>query len=157
MIIGKTRTNQPVESDTGFDKQVEEVATTLIEGAESGTFEDVLGLDSNGKLVKGAVSGGTKLYKHSFPCNDFIKVSDGTVQYGSSIFYVISTTSTPFATLADAGADTGKINCFVSGDKLYANIVFYSPPFTFRIYAMDYQENLYYKELSNITDTVTAL
>lgn len=34
MIIGKTRTNQPVESDAGFDAQVEEVATDLIESGE---------------------------------------------------------------------------------------------------------------------------
>lgn len=37
---------------------------TLPEFAPSGTIQDVLGLDSNGKLVKGAVSGGIKLYKH---------------------------------------------------------------------------------------------
>lgn len=35
------------------------------DGAESGTIVDALGLDEDGKLVKGAVSGGgTKLYKH---------------------------------------------------------------------------------------------
>ena len=37
---------------------------TLPEFAQSGTIVDALGLDSNGKLVKGAISGGTKLYKH---------------------------------------------------------------------------------------------
>ena len=35
-----------------------------VEDAPSGTIADALGLDSNGKLVKGTISGGTKLYKH---------------------------------------------------------------------------------------------
>ena len=35
------------------------------EAAPSGTIQDVLGLNAGGKLVKGAVSGGTKLYKHT--------------------------------------------------------------------------------------------
>lgn len=35
------------------------------EFAPSGTIQDVLGLDSSGKLVKGSVSGGTKLYRHA--------------------------------------------------------------------------------------------
>ena len=33
--------------------------------AESGTIASALGLDSEGKLVKGTISGGTKLYKHT--------------------------------------------------------------------------------------------
>lgn len=37
----------------------------VVESAESGTIQDALGLDSQGNLVKGSVSGGTKLYKHS--------------------------------------------------------------------------------------------
>ena len=35
-----------------------------VEDAQSGTIQDVLGLNSSGKLVKGSVSGGTQLYKH---------------------------------------------------------------------------------------------
>lgn len=34
--------------------------------AQSGTIQDVLGLNSSGELVKGAVSGGTQLYKKTF-------------------------------------------------------------------------------------------
>lgn len=37
-----------------------------VEEAPSGTINKVLGLNSSGKLVKGEVSGGTQLYKHSF-------------------------------------------------------------------------------------------
>lgn len=39
--------------------------------AESGTIVDVLGLDADGALVKGAVSGGTKLYKHRITIQDY--------------------------------------------------------------------------------------
>ena len=35
-----------------------------VEGAESGTIVDALGLDAQGKLVKGTAGGGTKLYRH---------------------------------------------------------------------------------------------
>lgn len=35
-----------------------------VENAQSGTIDKVLGLNSSGKLVKGSISGGTKLYKH---------------------------------------------------------------------------------------------
>ena len=37
-----------------------------VEDAPDGTINKALGLDSNGGLVKGTISGGTKLYKHSF-------------------------------------------------------------------------------------------
>lgn len=40
-----------------------------IEGTQEGTIASVLGLDSDGKLVKGNVSGGTKLYKHTITIN----------------------------------------------------------------------------------------
>ncbi len=36
-----------------------------VESAQSGTIQDALGLNNSGKLVKGAVSGGTKLYLHT--------------------------------------------------------------------------------------------
>ena len=46
--------------------------------APSGSIQDCLGLDSNGDLVKGVISGGTKLYKHviSFttPANKYLYV-----------------------------------------------------------------------------------
>ena len=37
---------------------------TDVEKAPEGTIVDVLGLDETGKVVKGVVGGGTKLYKH---------------------------------------------------------------------------------------------
>ena len=41
-----------------------------VEGASSGTIQDVLGLNSSGKLVKGSISGGTKLYLHKLDLGD---------------------------------------------------------------------------------------
>ena len=42
-----------------------------VEEAPSGTIasDSVLGLDADGKVVKGAVGGGTKLYKHTITTN----------------------------------------------------------------------------------------
>lgn len=57
-------------------------------GAEAGTIVDALGLDSDGKLVKGAVSGGTKLYKHE------LVLEGGGGQQGT--MEVISTSATPY-------------------------------------------------------------
>lgn len=51
----KTRTNQPVSG----------VVEDVVSSAETGTINKVLGIDTNGKLVKGNVSSGTKLYKHN--------------------------------------------------------------------------------------------
>lgn len=42
----------------------EDWVETDVTNAPSGTIVNVLGLDSNNKLVKGVVSSGTKLYKH---------------------------------------------------------------------------------------------
>ena len=55
-----------------------------VENAQSGTIQDVLGLDASGKLVKGAVSGGTKLYMHK------IRLTKGDV----SEIYIISNSNT---------------------------------------------------------------
>lgn len=62
----KTRTNQPVVADE----------------TPNGTLAKVLGVDASGNIVKGDVSGGTQLYKHSIE-------SDG------DNIIVISTISTP--------------------------------------------------------------
>lgn len=62
----KTRTNQPVVAD----------------GTPDGSLAKVLGVDASGNIVKGEVSGGTQLYKHSIESE------------GDNII-VISTISTP--------------------------------------------------------------
>lgn len=58
------------------DKQIEDIAKGVaptdeeiqeaIADVESGTLASVIGLDSEGKLVKGTISGGTQLYRHTF-------------------------------------------------------------------------------------------
>lgn len=52
------------------DTEVKALAKEEVESASSGTLADVLGLDSGGNLVKGAVSGGVKLYLHTVVIND---------------------------------------------------------------------------------------
>ena len=51
-----------------------------VEDAPSGTIADALGLDSEGDLVKGTISGGTKLYKHTI-----IVTGNGKLSFISSV------------------------------------------------------------------------
>ena len=55
---------------SGTKYSVKKGAVAGVEGAPSGTLATVLGLDSNGKLAKGSVSGGTQLYKHGCDCGN---------------------------------------------------------------------------------------
>lgn len=48
------------------EKQIKGLAKTSVEDASSGTLNQVLGLDSDGGLVKGTIEGGTKIYLISF-------------------------------------------------------------------------------------------
>ena len=45
-------------------KQIEEISKGSIASASEGTIAEALGLDEDGNVVKGEISGGTKLYKH---------------------------------------------------------------------------------------------
>lgn len=49
-------------------EDIEEIAEEVVEdtfsSVESGTIANALGLDSEGKLIKGTISGGTQLYLH---------------------------------------------------------------------------------------------
>ena len=62
-----------------------------VENAQSGTIVDALGLDAQGNLVKGQVSGGAKLYRHS------ITFSDGTVSYSIELIMTHPTPATSYA------------------------------------------------------------
>ena len=87
--------------------------STLPEFAPSGTIADVLGLDSEGKLVKGSVGGGTKLYLHTIVLSGHstfkgfkVLYSDGTVSpfeytpsYSSKTLKIITYDSNPYNSL----------------------------------------------------------
>ena len=60
-----------------------------VEDAPSGTIQDALGLNSSGKLVKGAVSGGTQLYQHKITAHNNLDYD----------FYIYSLDSTPFTSI----------------------------------------------------------
>lgn len=61
-----------------------------VEEATSGTIENVLGLDSNGNLVKGNISSGTKIYKYTG------YVSDTQFYPSNALYYeVISSANIP--------------------------------------------------------------
>jgi len=50
--------------DEPSTEEITEIAKDAVETAEEGTLDKVLGLDAEGNLKKGSVSGGTKLYLH---------------------------------------------------------------------------------------------
>lgn len=90
MIKGKTRTNQPITELSGVDEEV----TSVVESASAGTIDKVLGLNTSGKLVKGEVSAGTKLYQHYISFS--FEEQEGTGKITRNEFTVISNSSTPY-------------------------------------------------------------
>lgn len=59
------------------ETQIKGFAKDEVESAQSGTIVDALGLNADGELVKGAVSGGgTKLFKHDLKC---LEIGSGPV------------------------------------------------------------------------------
>ena len=70
--LAKDGTNPEVNKKAIVELGNEADAIPNVESAQAGTIDKVLGLDANGKLVKGDVSGGTKLYRHviSFDYSD---------------------------------------------------------------------------------------
>lgn len=75
----KRKHNNLVDNVEELAENLEEIPN--VEEAESGTIVNALGLDSEGKLVKGAINSGLKLYKHTI-----------TYKYGS-----VTQTSTAIA------------------------------------------------------------
>ena len=75
--------------DNAWSMVVTEIAPN-VEDAVSGTIQDVLGLNSEGKLVKGTVSGGTKLYLHKISIESAQEVSGHRTKYYIEIMNNIS-------------------------------------------------------------------
>ena len=109
------------------EKQIKELADerveTLVEGAESGTIQDVLGLDSDGGLVKGTISGGTKLYQHKFS----LTFSESSVDLPIN-FEVITTDGTKLEENNDWNNITivasNSLGTYQGNDKAISNVYF---------------------------------
>lgn len=65
-----------------------------VESASSGTIQDVLGLDSGGKLVKGAISGGTKFYKHSIVISKSASIKTFSIDTSTGTSSIADSTQT---------------------------------------------------------------
>ena len=91
------------------------------EEAPSGTIQDVLGLNASGELVKGAVSGGTRLCK--------ITISFGT-SYPESTFQVVHVVTdeliSVYNELPEPGTDINASNAakiaMLNSDRIVANV-----------------------------------
>lgn len=79
-----------IPTSEDIEEIAEEVVEDTLSSVESGTIENVLGLDSEGKLVKGSVSGGKQLYEHRIFCD----IGDGL---GYIYIAFINDISTPYA------------------------------------------------------------
>lgn len=83
-----------------------------VEDAQSGTIQDVLGLNSSGKLVKGTVSGGTQLYEHSF----YVKV-------GTTFYQVKAILTTNVKMVIQGGPPRLKTSGIIVSLKIESNLV----------------------------------
>ena len=136
-----------VTENTPIDKfltqtQVDARVKAVVEGATSGTIDSVLGLDTNGKLVKGTISGGTQLYRHegSFYYNDS----------GSSVaFIIISTNNTKYQATSSGGP------LRVEGN--YNGIVSIISPKGFLVYVERYDSTAFILSARNVSDITTQL
>lgn len=121
-----------------------------VEDAVEGTIDKVLGLNSSGKLVKGSVSGGTKLYRHEIVIGTLGKI------------WIIDTRSTSF------GTNVSLIDMFMLGILLdkYISCMYYNNQY--QLYAFPSSEfNFKYLNSdgtigtitteNNVTDIVTEL
>jgi len=79
-----------LELDASEKAEQDASAVKAVEGASAGTIDKVLGLSAQGKLVKGSVSGGTQLYKHTIKNLNEANEIEGLVD-----ITLISTSSTP--------------------------------------------------------------
>lgn len=88
-----------------------------IEGAESGTIVDALGLNGEGKLVKGTISGGgTKLYYHS------IKIQYGS-EYEVYNLEVVTNFSNPFTSISTQYGRYGLVFPVDNNFALFSRII----------------------------------
>lgn len=82
------------------DADIKALAKEEIESASAGTPVNVIGLDSNGNMIKGSVSGGTKLYRHN-------------IKYGSSTYLELVNTKAEAYTSAPSYVDVMSSLSFV--------------------------------------------
>ena len=113
------------------DKVAGEVAK-----AEEGTIVDALGLDKDGKLVKGGVSAGTKLYKHEIVATDDEDNDWGFVLYSivgdeiQSTANLISDKKFMFPVCATLNQNYDEQASFVLLSIIGANAIVFSPDLT---------------------------
>ena len=134
-----------------------------VEGAQSGTIVDALGLNAQGKLVKGAIGGGTKLYKHR--C-----VITGTG--GGNIFVIVNNriNDLTISSLQDSLRGATTVSTVISryiekNTRLYDIVGESSTGTTYTFYGISYDgANISYQSGnfnitggSSVTDTVTEL
>ena len=142
------------------DGVVYDIHDKRIDDAQEGTLDKVLGFDSEGGLVKGSVSGGTKLYKHNITC----------VKQGDTIAgHYLSTSSQP-VTLDNIDnsivvIDVGSISNIT---KPFPAATFISITLTKTAYVTDNNSNtveakivsyntINISDILSFSDTVTAL
>ena len=101
-----------IPSEGTVDEKVSEVPN--VEEAQSGTISSVLGLNSSGKLVKGTISGGTQLYKHSLSIS--VPGPDGAETESCELILATQTQ------LTTSNICNIVLNYFISGKYFYGTV-----------------------------------
>ncbi len=124
-----------------------------VEDAPSGTIQDALGLDSNGDLVKGTISGGTKLYRHvlALTSSDFQYTNSGSLYY-------VSTESYPFdlSTNLPEGNGYCSMLTYSTGNK-GAGLFYTGGASSGTLYYVNGSGQLASATITALTDTITPL
>lgn len=162
--------------------QLQQFAQDLIMGeiienpteVEEGSIDKALGLDSNGDLVKGEISGGTKLYKHTIKGTSQQKdiitytISEGGITVSTSSAYqditinIISTRNNAY-TFNDLCNDINNFKCMMCCNYEYQYTIRYNSQVPKRIelkttaFSNSAIINTVHRLESIKTDTVTPL
>ncbi len=138
--------DEKTTQDIMTDEMVEEKAVEAVEGAETGTLANALGLDSNGKLVKGAIAGGgVKLYCALLRCNiKFYDETSNSVKTNSRvpIYLIVASGGTP--TISGSSTSLGITNGVVIGS-------FYEKS---QLFGSTYLSNIKIHNISNVLNQV---
>lgn len=90
------------EDDQPAKQTADDLVKGVVESASSGTISSPLGLDSSGHLVKGTISGGTKLYRHYLSFGQY-----GALTVASSYSEAITSGSDLYKVLGYDGVNIG--------------------------------------------------
>lgn len=126
------------------EKQVKEMSAEALESVESGTIADSLGLDSNGKIVKGQASGGGGEVKFEIPFS-----VDSATFTNTSLYSKFVCIDKCLYFICSGRADIGAINITTDIDLVYELDLSKSMP-------LEYREKIYRADGTKLSEEPTG-